>query len=86
MGDDSVELVWYGLCLFEAVILLFAFLAVALLYKWLLRLFPWKSVKPRPVKHVIVHSFGTLRPPRNFNASQLNAIDRSLSERKERIE
>jgi hypothetical protein len=85
MGDENVEVHWYDFCLIKAVILLFVFLAVALLCKWLLRRIPWKSVKRRPVKHAIVHSLGTLRPPRNFDASQSKAIDRGQSERKKRI-
>ena len=67
MGNENVELLWCVFCLIKAVILLFVFFAVALLCKWLLRCIPWKSVKRRPVKHAMVHSIGTLRPPRNFD-------------------
>jgi hypothetical protein len=77
MGDENVELIWYGFCLIKALVLLFVCLAVALLCKWLVRRIPWKSVKRRPVKHAIVHSLGTLRPPRGFDASQSKAIDRN---------
>jgi hypothetical protein len=77
MGDENVELVWYGLCLIKAVIFLVVFLPVALLCKRLLRRISWKRVKPRPVKHALVHSLGALRPPRNFDASQSKAIDRN---------
>jgi len=69
MGHENVELLWCVFCLIKAVILLFVFLAVALLCKWLLRRIPWG--------HAIVHSLGTLRPPRNIDASQSKAIDRN---------
>jgi hypothetical protein len=85
MGSENVELLWYVFCLIKAVILLFTFLSVALLCKWLLRCIPWKSVRRRPMKPTIVHFLGSLRPSRNFDASQCEAIDRSLSERKKRI-
>jgi hypothetical protein len=85
MGDENVELIWYGLCLIKTAIFLVAFLPVVLLCKWLLRRISWKSVKPRPVKHAIVHSLDTLWAPRSFEASQAKGIDRSLSERKKRI-
>ena len=84
MGNENVELLWYVFCLIKAILLFFVFLA-ALLCKRLLRRILWKSVKRRPVKHAIVHYLGPRRPPRNFDASQFKAIDRSLSERKMRI-
>jgi hypothetical protein len=77
MGGENVELIWFVFCLIKAVIVLFVFLAVALLCKWLLRRIPWKSVKRRPVKHAIVHSLGTPRPPLGFDASRSKAIDRN---------
>jgi hypothetical protein len=36
--------------------------------------YSWKSVKRHPVKHAIVHSLGTLRAPRNFDAPQSKAM------------
>jgi hypothetical protein len=62
MGNENVELLWYGLSLIKAAIFLVTFLLVALLCKRLLRRIPWKSVKRRPVKPAIVHYLGTLRP------------------------
>lgn len=85
MGNDNVELFWYVFCLIKAVILLFVLLAVGLLCKWLLRRIPWKRAKRRPLKHAVVHSLGTLRPPWNFDASQSKAIDCSPCERKKHI-
>jgi hypothetical protein len=86
MGDENVELIWFVFCLIKVVIVLFIFLAVALLCKWLLRRIPWKSVIRRPVKDAIVHFLGSLPPPRNVAASQSKAIDRGQRERKKRIE
>jgi hypothetical protein len=86
MGAGNVELIWYGLCLIKAAILLVAFLPAALLCKWLQRRISRKHVKPRPVRHAIVHSLGTLWRPRHFSASQLENVDRSRVERRERIE
>jgi hypothetical protein len=77
MGDKNVEFIWYELCLIKALVLLFVCLAVVLLCKWLFRCIPWKSIKRRSVKHAIVHSLGTLRPPRNVDASQSKANDRN---------
>jgi hypothetical protein len=47
MGDENVELIWYGFYLIKALVLLFVCLAVALVCKWLLRRIPWKSAKRR---------------------------------------
>jgi hypothetical protein len=85
MGNENVELFWYVFCFIKAVIILFVFVAVGLLCKWLLCRIPRKGIKRRPVKHAVAHSLGTLRPPRNFDASQSKAIDRSLSERTKRF-
>jgi hypothetical protein len=85
MGNENVEIIWYGLCLIKAAIFLVAFLPVALLCKWLLRRIPWKSVNRHSITHMIAHSLDTPRPPRNFNASHPKAVYRSLSERKKRI-
>lgn len=82
MGDENVELLWYAFCLIQAAILLFVFFAVALLCKWLLRRIPWKNAKRRPFTHAIAQSLGAPRSPRNFDATQSEAIDRSLSDRK----
>jgi len=40
----------------------------------------------RPLKQSIVHSLGTLKPPRNFNASESKLMDRSPSEREEALD
>jgi hypothetical protein len=79
MRDENVELLWYAFCLIKAVILLFVFLAFALLCKWLFRRISWKNVKRRPVNHTMVHTLGTLRSPGNLDRSQSKAIDDSLS-------
>jgi hypothetical protein len=85
MEDKKVELLWCAFRLIEAVLLLFAFAAVALLCKWLLRRISWKDVKRRPAEYAMVHPLGTLRPPRSFDAAQSKAIDRSPGEGKKRV-
>ena len=64
MGDDSVQQVWYGLCLIKAVVTLFVVSVVVLLCKRFLRSIPWNRVKRRLAKHPMVHSLGTVQPTR----------------------
>jgi hypothetical protein len=70
MGSQNVEQLWYALWLIRAILSGFLLGAVTLLCTWVLRRIPWKSRKRNPVKHSVVHSLGTLRPPRNFAASE----------------
>ena len=75
MGNENVEQVWYALWLIKVIVSVSLFGAVTLLCKWALRRIPWKSMKRNPVKNSVVHSLGTLRPPRNFAASESDIID-----------
>ena len=78
MRDENVEQIWYALWLIKALVAigsLCLFGAVALICKRLLRRIPWNRVKRRSVKHTVVHSFGTLQPPRNIDASESKAVD-----------
>jgi hypothetical protein len=86
MGGDNVERLWYGLCLIKAVVTLFVISVFVLLCKRLLRCIPWNRTKPCSTKHPMVHSLGTVQPPRNFGVSESNAVDHSPNQRKERIE
>lgn len=85
MGDENVEQIWYALWLIKGIVSLSVLWAVALLCKWGLRRIRSKSANGTPLKQSIVHSLGTLKPPRDLNASESRVIDRSPSERKERI-
>ena len=85
MGNENVEEIWYALWLIKAIIAIVSlcfFGAVALICKRLLRRIPWDRVKRRSVKHTMVHSFGTLKPPRNFDASKSKTVDLRGGERK----
>ena len=85
MGNENVEEIWYALWLIKAtvaIVSLFLFGAVALICKRLLRRIPWDRVKRSSVKHTIVQSFGTLQPPRNFDASESKTVDLRGGERK----
>ena len=82
MGNENVEQIWYALWLIKAIVSLCFFGAVALICKRLLRCIPWNRVKRRSVKHTMVHSFGTLQPPRNIDASESKAVDLRGGERK----
>jgi hypothetical protein len=64
MGDDNVQQVWYSLWLIKAVVSLFVLSVVVLLCKRVLRSIPWNRVMRRSTKHPMVHSFGTVQPPR----------------------
>lgn len=85
MRDMNVYQLWYALWLIKGIVLLSFLWAVALVCKRVLRRIPWNRVKRRSVKHKMVHSVGTLQPPRNFDAAESKAVDRSPNERKERI-
>ena len=85
MGGDNVEQLWFGLCLIKAVVILFVVSVVVLLCKLFLRSIPWSRIKRRSAKHPMVHSLGTLPPPRNFNASESKADDLDPGDMKRRI-
>ena len=85
MRNGNVEQLWDGLWLIKGLVWLSFLWAVALLCKWGLRRIRSKRAKSCPLKQSIVHSLGTLKPPRNFNASESKVMDRSPRERKERI-
>jgi hypothetical protein len=85
MGGESIEELWYGFWLIKAIVSLSVLWAVALLCKWVLRCIPWNRVKRRSDKHSMVHSLGTLRPPRNFDASESKAADLDPDDMKRRI-
>ncbi|RSL19096.1 hypothetical protein EDE15_4724 [Edaphobacter aggregans] len=87
MGNEDVEQIWYALWLIKAIVAIVSvcfFGAVALICKRLLRRIPWDRVKRRSVKHTMVHSIGTLQPPRNFEASESKAVDLRGGKRKRR--
>ena len=87
MGNEDVEEIWYALWLIKAIVAIVSvcfFGAVALICKRLLRRIPWDRVKRRSVKHTMVHSIGTLQPPRNFDASESKAVDLGGGKRKRR--
>ena len=78
MRDENVEQIWYTLWLIKALVAigsLYLFGAVALICNRLLRRIPWNRVRRRSANHTMVHSFGTLNPPRNLEASEPKAID-----------
>jgi hypothetical protein len=78
LRDENVEQIWYALWLIKALIAigsLCLFGAVALICNRLLRRIPWNRVNQRSVRHAMVHSFGTLQPPRNLEASESKAVD-----------
>jgi hypothetical protein len=87
LGNEDVEQIWYALWLIKAIVAIVSvcfFGAVALICKRLLRRIPWDRVKRRSVKHTMVHSIGTLQPPRNFEASESKAVDLRGGKRKRR--
>jgi hypothetical protein len=89
LRDENVEQIWYALWLIKALVAigsLCLFGAVALICKRRLRRIPWNRVKRRSVKHTMVHSFGTLQPPRNIDASESKAVDLRGGERKRSTE
>ena len=85
MRDENIEHLWHAFLLTRGMILLILLSAVVLFSKWLLRRILWNRTKRRRAEHPIAHSLGTLPPPRNFDASQFKAIDRSPTERKKRV-
>ena len=85
MKDEKVEELWFALWLIKAIVSLLFLWAVALLCKWGLRRIRSKSAKRRPLKQSTVHSLGTVKSLRKFNASEFKVVDRSSSERKKRI-
>ena len=85
MRNENVEQIWHALWLIKAIVAIVSlcfFGTVALICKRLLRRIPWDRIKRRSVKHTLVHSFGTLQPPRNFDASESKAADLRGGERK----
>jgi hypothetical protein len=87
LGNEDMEQIWYALWLIKAIVAIVSvcfFGAVALICKRLLRRIPWDRVKRRSVKHTMVHSIGTLQPPRNFDASESKAVDLRGGKRKRR--
>jgi hypothetical protein len=58
MEGDNVELLWYGLCVINAVVTLFVVSVVGLLCKQFLRCISRNRVKRRSAKHPMVHLLG----------------------------
>jgi hypothetical protein len=85
MRGENIEELWYGLWLIKAVLSLSFLFVVVLVCKRFLRLIPWNRVKRRSAKHSMVHSLGTLQPPRNFDASESKAADLDPGDMKRRI-
>jgi hypothetical protein len=85
MRGENIEELWYGFWLIKAVASLSFLFVVVLLCKRFLRCIPWNRVKRRSAKHSMVHSLGTLRPPRNFDASESKAADLDPDDMKRRI-
>ena len=85
MWDDSVEQFWYIFWLMKAILSLCFFAAVILICTSVFGLIRSKRVKRRSFKHPAVHPLGIPAPPRNFGASQSEAIGRIPSERKKRV-
>jgi hypothetical protein len=83
-GDENVEQLWYVFWLFKAIVSLSLLWAVALLCKWVLRRIRANRAKRRPVEQSIVHSLSTLKPRRNFSASDSETVDLCPSETKRR--
>ena len=63
MGDN-VEHLWYLFCLIKAVVTLFVVSVVVMLCKRFLRRIPCNRFMRRSTKHPMVHSLGTVQPPR----------------------
>jgi hypothetical protein len=85
MRGENIEELWYGFWLIKAVASLSFLFVVVLLCKRFLRCIPWNRVKRRSAKHSMVHSLGTLRPPRNFDASESKPADLDPDDMKRRI-
>ena len=87
LGNEDVEQIWYALWLIKAIVAIVSlcfFGAVAQICKRLLRRIPWDRAKRRSVKHLMVQSFGTLQPPRTFDASESKTVDLRGGEKKRR--
>ena len=84
MRGENIEELWYGFWLIKAVVSLSFLFVVVLLCKRFLRCIPWNRVKRRSAKHPMVHSLGTLQPPRNFDASESKAADLDPGDMKRR--
>ena len=85
MRGENIEELWYGFWLIKAVVSLSFLFVVVLLCERFLRCIPWNRVKPRSGKHSMVHSLGTLQPPRNFDASKSKAADLDAGDLTRRI-
>jgi hypothetical protein len=85
MRGENIEELWYGFWLIKAVVSLSFLFVVVLLCKRFLRCIPWNRVKRRSAKLSMVHSLGTLQPPRNFDASESKAADLDPGDMKRRI-
>jgi hypothetical protein len=85
MRGENIEELWYGFWLIKAAVSLSFLFVVVLLCKRFLRCIPWNRVKQRSAKHLMVHSLGTLQPPRNFDASESKAADLDPGDMKRRI-
>jgi hypothetical protein len=75
MGDDGVEQLWYIFWLVKAMIALCLFGAVTLICTSAFGLLRSKRAKQRSFKQPIVHSLGTIRSYRNFDASESKAVN-----------
>jgi hypothetical protein len=64
MGGGKVEQLWYGLCPFKAIVILFVVSVVVLLCRRFLRCISWNRVMGRSAKHRMVHLLGTVQPTR----------------------
>ncbi len=64
MGGNNVEQLWCALCLVKAVVTSVVVSVVVLLGKRFLRCIPCNRVRRRSTKHPMVHSLGTVQPPR----------------------
>jgi hypothetical protein len=85
MRGENIEELWYGFWLIKAAVSLSFLFVVVLLCKRFLRCIPWDRVRRRSAKHSMVHSLGTLQPPRNSDASQSKAADLDPGDMKRRI-
>jgi hypothetical protein len=82
---ENIEMLWYGFCLIEAVVTVFVLYVAVLLGQRFLRCIPWNRVKRRSAKHPMVHSLGTVRPPRKSDVSKSKAADLDPGDLKRRI-
>ena len=85
MGDDSVEQFWYIFWFIKAIVSLGFLGAVTLICTSLFGLIRSKRAKRRSFEPSPVHSLGTLRPYRNFDASESKAVSLSPNNTAKRI-